>query len=137
MWYSNASYSCSTRVSSSEIPDPPGSTTSALKYGTSLVLRSDSLRRDVERVLQLTDLELAFAFVRCPDDLPKARGVSSLEGSYAAIIKRLDSLGVEDRSAIECTTRVVDVARRLIETQQSGCRVVAWIPWEAPMRLSR
>ena len=82
--------------------------------GTGLVLRSDSLRRDVERILQLTDLELAFTFVRCPDDLPRARGVSTLEGSYLAISKRLDSLGVLDRRAIECTLGAADVARRLV-----------------------
>ena len=82
--------------------------------GIGLVLRSDSLRRDVERVLQLTDLELSFTFIRCPDDLPRTRGVGTLEASYAAISKRLDSLGVEDRTAIECTSDAANVARRLM-----------------------
>ena len=82
--------------------------------GVRLVLRADSLRPDVERVLLLTGLEDAFTFVRCPGDLPRGRGVSTLEASYAAISKRLDALRVESRSAIECTSEVADVARRLI-----------------------
>jgi beta-phosphoglucomutase-like phosphatase (HAD superfamily) len=92
--------------------------------GTSLVLRTDSLRRDVERVLQLTDLDLAFLFVRCPDDIPRARGVSTLESSYAAISARLDALGVGDRRAIEYTACAADVARHVLGQAYSTQRLV-------------
>lgn len=82
--------------------------------GARLVLRADSLRRDVERVLQLTDLEWAFTFVRCSDDLPRARGVSSVEGAYVAINQRLDALGGGDRRAVEYTAHAADIARRVM-----------------------
>ena len=82
--------------------------------GMSLVLRADSLRRDVERVLQLTDLELAFTLVRCPDDLPRARGMSTIEASYAAISTRLDALRTGERRALEYAADAADVARRFV-----------------------
>lgn len=65
--------------------------------GTRLVLRADSVRRDVERVIQLAELEFAFAMIRCSDDLPHTRGVSSLENSNLAIARRLHGLGVSRR----------------------------------------
>ena len=96
--------------------------------GVKLVLRADSLRRDVERVLQLTDLEHAFTLVRCADDLPRVSGTSTLEGSYAVISKRLDALRVGDRSAIECTVHAADVARRLIGRATSADHLEAGAP---------
>lgn len=72
--------------------------------GTSVVLRSDSARRDVEPVLALTALELAFTFLRCADDpAGNMRGAPAIVGSYADIARRLDARGiaVSDRVAWE------------------------------------
>ncbi|MBL0169295.1 MAG: hypothetical protein IPP90_01025 [Gemmatimonadaceae bacterium] len=65
--------------------------------GTRLVLRADSIRRDVDRVIQLAEMEFAFTMIRCSDDLPRTIGVSSLENSNAAIARRLHGLGVSRR----------------------------------------
>jgi hypothetical protein len=43
-----------------------------------------------------------------------------LESAYAAINTRLDSLGVRDRRAIECTAGAADIARRLIGRAESA-----------------
>ena len=93
--------------------------------GTRLVLRADSLRRDVERVLQLTDLEFAFAIVRCADDLPRMRGVSTLEGSYAVIGQRLEALRVTERAAMECSAYAAGVASRTVGRAEHVSRLRA------------
>lgn len=81
--------------------------------GARVVLRADSVRRDVERVLQLSELEHAFAVVRCADDLPRLTGASSLDGSYAAITARLDRLLVSaERTACEVDPYGVATASR-------------------------
>ncbi len=93
--------------------------------GTRLVLRSDSARRDVERVLALGDLESTFAFVRCADDLSAVSGGSSLERSYIAITRRLDALGGGgDRAALECSAPAAETARRYV----GSVRVCASLP---------
>lgn len=82
-----------------------------------VVLRADSIRRDVDRVLQLTELEHAFAFTRCADDLPRLTGKSSLESAYAAISIRLDGLRISTgRSAVEVTESGAAVARTVLGT---------------------
>jgi beta-phosphoglucomutase-like phosphatase (HAD superfamily) len=72
--------------------------------GTPVVLRSDSSRRDVEPVLALTALEVAFTFLRCADDpAGNVRGAPAIVSSYADIARRLDARGsaVSDRVAWE------------------------------------
>ena len=70
--------------------------------GSRLVLRADSIRRDVDLVLEQTEMALAFSIVRCADDLPRTRGASSLGSAYTAITRRLDALGVSGpRTAFE------------------------------------
>lgn len=59
--------------------------------GTRIVLRCDSLRRDVEGLLTLSGLEQSCAFVRCADDTPRAPGIAMLAGAYHAILRRLES----------------------------------------------
>ena len=85
---------------------------SAVATGTRIVLRADSLRRDVEPVLRFAALDDAFTFVRCVDDSPKLPVATSLESSYAEITRRLDVLRVSaERTAIEADHRVAVVAR--------------------------
>ncbi len=85
--------------------------------GARLVLRADSLRRDVERVLQLTDLEFAFAFTRCADDQPRTAGASTLRSAYIAITQRLDrSAAPMERSALEVSTYAATIAAPFVAT---------------------
>ena len=83
--------------------------------GARLVLRADSVRRDVERVLQLTDLEPAFTMVRCADDAPRIRGASTLDSAYGEITRRLDASRVSTgRTAFELGAYAVAVTRRYV-----------------------
>lgn len=60
-----------------------------------IVIRADSLRRDVDALLALSDLESLASLVRCSDDLSSSSVVtnqprlSSIERSYEHIAKRL------------------------------------------------
>ena len=83
--------------------------------GDRLVLRADSVRRDVSAVLGITQLESVFTLVRCTDDAPRVAGRASIEGSYAAIRTRLGSLGPSrDRVALEYGAYAADVAREFL-----------------------
>ena len=80
-----------------------------------VVARADSVRRDVETVLAFAAIESGFTFVRCSDDLPRAPGLSSLEGSWRAIDRRLRASGVdiEQRVAMEVGA-AADAARPFV-----------------------
>jgi hypothetical protein len=62
---------------------------------TRIVIRADSKRIEVDRLLGIADLEGAVSFVRCSDDLGSASGTtdvratSSVERSYLHIAKRM------------------------------------------------
>lgn len=62
---------------------------------TRIVVRADSRRIEVDRLLGIADLEGAVSFVRCADDLGSApnetgaRATSSVERSYLHIAKRM------------------------------------------------
>ena len=76
---------------------------------------ADSVRRDVERVLQLTDLESAFTMVRCADDAPRIRGASMLDSAYGEITRRLDASGLSTgRTAFELGAYAVAVTQRYV-----------------------
>lgn len=67
----------------------------AAAAGTLVVLRSDSVRRDVESALALAAIDIAFTFLRCADDpTGHGRGESTIVASYAAIAQRLDARGI-------------------------------------------
>jgi beta-phosphoglucomutase-like phosphatase (HAD superfamily) len=86
----------------------------ATAVGTRVVLRSDSVRRDVEAVLALTGLDVAFTFLRCADDpAANGRGESAIGASYEAIARRLDArgIGVADRVAWESGAFAASIAR--------------------------
>ena len=65
-----------------------------LVRGTRIVLRTDSIRADVDRALRMFDLHALFGVVHCADDPVAAmvRGTvrGSLKQSYASITHRLD-----------------------------------------------
>ncbi len=85
--------------------------------GARLVLRADSVRRDVERVLQLTDLEPTFTMVRCADDAPRIRNASTLESAYGEITRRLDASRVSTgRTAFELGAYAVGVTQRYVSS---------------------
>lgn len=80
-----------------------------------MVLRADSERRDVERVLRHWEREATFALVRCADDLPRWPHRTSVESSYRAIAARLDALRVSgERRAWENSLTAVHAARAVI-----------------------
>jgi beta-phosphoglucomutase-like phosphatase (HAD superfamily) len=87
------------------------------RSNTRVVLRADSIRADVERVLAMTPLADRFATIRCADDAPRIVGASSLESSYAAIAQRLGRLSAAtertatELTAIEATAAIADTAR--------------------------
>ena len=83
--------------------------------GTSVIVRSDSPRNDVERILALSGHLLAFRMVRCADDPPSVRGASSVARSYTAILRRLDAPGGgADRAALEVSVHATAVASRFL-----------------------
>ncbi len=88
--------------------------------GERIVLRADSARREVERLLQLSGLDELLAFVRCADDLPRAIGVASLPQSWRAIAGRLEALRVapERCVAYECDVVGAACARSFASTVQ-------------------
>ncbi len=89
--------------------------------GTRVVLRSDSVRRDVEAVLALTALDVAFTFLRCADDpTGNGRGASAIVACYEAIARRLDARGgtVADRVAWESGAFPASVARSHVRDVQ-------------------
>ncbi len=74
--------------------------------GVRVVLRTDSIRADVDQPLRMFDLYSLFGFVQCADD-PVAATVrstvrGSLKRSYASITNRLDGHnGTHERIAFE------------------------------------
>lgn len=71
--------------------------------GCRIVVRSDSLRREVEPLLRLAGLEDSVHLLRCADDVPRLGGSGTLRASYAAIDARLNRLGIPSarRTAVE------------------------------------
>ena len=78
-----------------------------------IVLRAESARRDVDRLIQFTGLADVVAFIRCSDDLPRAVGASSTENSWSAIASRLAAQRVplDECTAFECSDLSANVAR--------------------------
>lgn len=81
-------------------------------HGTAVVVRSDSLRREVEPTLALTGVLGEFRMVRCADDPSRVRGTTSLERSYAEILRRTARGG--EYAAFEVGDYAGAVARRVI-----------------------
>ncbi len=81
-----------------------------------LVLRADSARREVERMLDFSGLADLVSFVRCADDFPRVAGARSLISSWQAIERRLLGQGVSLSActAIERDVGCADVARALV-----------------------
>ncbi|MEO7362473.1 MAG: hypothetical protein ABI120_19240 [Gemmatimonadaceae bacterium] len=83
---------------------------------TRIVVRADSLRRDVEPLLAMAELDSIVSFVRCADDGDRAtaHGIGSMvEKSYADITRRMagnmNLLG--ERSAIGIALELSDSGR--------------------------
>ena len=81
-----------------------------------IILRADSARRDVERLIAFTGLEDIVAFVRCADDLPRIFGASSPECAWSAIAGRLAAqrVALEQCVALECSDLSATVARKYL-----------------------
>ncbi len=81
-----------------------------------VILRADSARRDVERIIAFTGLQDVVAFVRCADDLPRTLGASSPECAWAAITSRLAAqrVALEQCVALECSAASAAVARKYL-----------------------
>ena len=83
---------------------------------TRIVVRADSIRRDVEPLLVMAELDSIISFVRCADDgIPRAprTSVSVVEQGYTDIARRMASnmnlLG--ERSAIGIALEVSEAGR--------------------------
>jgi hypothetical protein len=108
----------------------------AAPSGLRLVLRADSARREVERVLGAVGLLDLFAIVRCADDrgrafdlgvsgagaIAQAAEASTLERSWHAIDARLRAVGVApaERLACEPHARASAVAARHAVVRPDG-----------------
>ena len=81
-----------------------------------VILRADSARRDVERLIAFTGLQDVVAFVRCADDLPRPLGASSPECAWAAIAGRLATqrVALDQCVALECSDVSAAVARKYL-----------------------
>lgn len=79
--------------------------------GVKVILRADSAREDVERLLQLSELGDTIAFARCSDDLPRVRGLTTTETAWNVIMQRL---GVMQITPSVC---------RAIELSQSAAKI--------------
>ncbi len=79
-----------------------------------IVLRAESARRDVERLLAFSGIEDLAYFTRCADDLPRVRGGEAVDRSWQAIMARLAAQQVVGAScaAFEVSSRCADVAHR-------------------------
>lgn len=82
-----------------------------------IVLRAESARRDVDRLLEFTGLADVVTFIRCSDDLPRAVGASSTENSWSAIASRLAAQRVplDECTAFECSDLSANVARGYLD----------------------
>lgn len=85
--------------------------------GWRIVLRSDSLRRDIEPQLSLAGIDHLLAFCRCSDDQAphtsaSATSHSSLEKSWLAIDTRLTSMHIAsgNRESMESSSQTAAVA---------------------------
>jgi beta-phosphoglucomutase-like phosphatase (HAD superfamily) len=87
--------------------------------GVRVVLRSDSIRADVDRTLRMFELEALFGFVHCADDPIAAtvRGAfaGTLKRSYASITDRLDGREkTSDRVAYESGDYATSIASAFV-----------------------
>jgi len=84
--------------------------------GTAVVVRSDSPRREVEQTLALTGTLGGFRILRCADDPSRDRGGTSLDRSYAEIMRRMVTPGNAGRcAAVEIGEYAGAAARRHVE----------------------
>jgi len=83
-----------------------------------VVLRADSVRRDVDQLLAFTELAEVVTFIRCSDDLPRSFAAASTECAWSAIVSRLAAKHVapDECVAMECSERSAAVARKFLPT---------------------
>ncbi len=93
-----------------------GWTTAYASLHGRLILRAESARRDVERILAFSGLDDVVSFVRCADDLPRVPGAGTLASSWRAIETRLGAQGVKlsTCTALECNALCADTARPVV-----------------------
>ncbi len=84
--------------------------------GVKVILRADSARADVERLLQLSELGNTFAFSRCSDDLPRIRGLTTTQTGWNVILQRLGVMQLTSGNcrAIEVSQSAAKIAQTLI-----------------------
>jgi len=78
-----------------------------------VVLRAESARRDVDRLIEFTGLADVVTFIRCSDDGPRVYGASSTGNSWSAIARRLATqrVPIDECTAFECSDLSANVAR--------------------------
>jgi beta-phosphoglucomutase-like phosphatase (HAD superfamily) len=83
-----------------------------------VVLRADSARVDVERMLAFSGLADVVAAIRCADDPPRSAQQPAIERSWRAIADRLEAQQLDPRTceAFECSEDGAAVARRYLDS---------------------
>jgi beta-phosphoglucomutase-like phosphatase (HAD superfamily) len=81
-----------------------------------VILRADSARADVDRLLTFSGLTDVVAAVRCADDPPRTPNQMSVVRSWRAIADRLltQQQGLSTGTAFECDERTASVARSYV-----------------------
>lgn len=81
-----------------------------------VVLRAESARRDVERIVAFAGIEDIVSFIRCSDDLPRALGVPSAEAGWMAVAARLATqrIALDHCAAFECSNVGAAAARKFL-----------------------